>query len=67
MDEASQCVEPEALVPLQLGVCKLVMVGDHEQLKATVTSQRARQLDYNQSLFGRLVSTFAGQVGRRIK
>ena len=27
MDEASQCVEPEALIPLKLGFCKLVMVG----------------------------------------
>ena len=28
MDEASQCVEPEALIPLKLGFMKLVMVGD---------------------------------------
>lgn len=35
MDEASQCVEPEALIPFKLGFKKLVMVGDHEQLQAT--------------------------------
>lgn len=33
MDEASQCVEPESLIPLKLGFKKLVMVGDHEQLQ----------------------------------
>jgi len=63
MDEASQCVEPEALIPLKLGFCKLVMVGDHEQLPATVTSRKAQQLDYQQSLFGRLFSYFTGISG----
>jgi len=63
MDEASQCVEPEALIPLKLGFCKLVMVGDHEQLPATVTSRKAQQLDYQQSLFGRLFSYFTGLAG----
>ena len=56
MDEASQCVEPEALIPFKLGFKKLVMVGDHEQLQATVTSNRARQKQFQQSLFGRLHS-----------
>jgi len=60
MDEASQCVEPEALIPLKLGFNKLVMVGDHEQLPATVTSMKAKELDYQQSLFGRLFSFLTG-------
>ena len=38
MDEASQCVEPESLIPLKLGFKKLVMVGDHEQLQVCVTT-----------------------------
>jgi len=63
MDEASQCVEPEALIPFKLGFCKLVMVGDHEQLPATVTCRKAQQLDYQQSLFGRLFSYFTGLGG----
>ena len=65
MDEASQCVEPEALIPFKLGFAKLVMVGDHEQLPATVTSRKAQQLDYQQSLFGRLFSYFTGISGGR--
>merc|ERR1712142_734120 len=63
MDEASQCVEPEAWIPLKLGFRKLVLVGDHEQLPATVTSRKAQQLDYQQSLFGRLFSYFTGISG----
>merc|ERR1719153_917131 len=66
MDEASQCVEPEALIPFKLGFTKLVMVGDHEQLPATVTSRKAQQLDYQQSLFGRLFSYFTGISGERV-
>ena len=58
MDEASQCVEPEALIPVRLGFCKLVMVGDHEQLAATVTSRVAKEKDYHQSLFNRLIHSF---------
>ena len=58
MDEASQCVEPEALIPLKLGFCKMVMVGDHEQLAATVTSKKAKENDYHQSLFNRLIHSF---------
>jgi len=39
VDEASQCTEPESLTPLILGINKLVMVGDPEQLPATVCSK----------------------------
>ena len=53
MDEASQCVEPEALIPLRLGFNKLVMVGDPAQLGATVTSVQAKKHNYDVSLFSR--------------
>ena len=56
MDDASQCLEPEALIPLKLGFSKLVMVGDHKQAPCTVFSTRARENGYQQSLFGRLVT-----------
>ena len=36
IDEACQCVEPSALIPLCHQVKKLIMVGDHMQLPATV-------------------------------
>lgn len=58
MDEASQCVEPEALIPLKLGFTKLVMAGDPEQLPATVSSMKAKGLSYDVSLFTRLFKYF---------
>jgi hypothetical protein len=54
IDEAGQCVEPEALIPLQYNINKLVMVGDHKQLPATVISRTAKDHRYDASLFKRL-------------
>ena len=59
IDEASQCVEPESLIPFSLGFPKLVMVGDPEQLPATVTSVIAKQNRYNDSMFKRLFEHFS--------
>ena len=58
MDEASQCVEPEALIPLKLGYNKLVMVGDPAQLPATVSSLAAKKQSFSISLFARLFKHF---------
>ena len=58
MDEASQCVEPEALIPLKLGFTKLIMVGDPEQLPATVSSIEAKNKDFDVSLYSRVYKTF---------
>lgn len=38
IDEASQCTEPESLTPLVFGISKLVLIGDPDQLPATVLS-----------------------------
>lgn len=54
IDEAGQCTEPDALIPLQYGSSKLVLVGDPAQLPATVISQRAGRFNLGQSLFERL-------------
>ena len=58
MDEASQCIEPEALIPLSLGFTKLVMVGDPEQLPATVKSKLAKDNSLGVSMFARLFKFF---------
>lgn len=63
MDEASQCVEPEALVPLKLGFNKFVMIGDPEQLSATVASQEAKKLSFDVSLFTRLYKALGNRPG----
>lgn len=54
VDEAGQCQETETLLPLLLGLRKLVLVGDHHQLPATVLSQLALSKNLKQSLFERM-------------
>ncbi|XP_046652197.1 uncharacterized protein LOC124343119 isoform X5 [Daphnia pulicaria] len=56
LDEASQCTEPESLTPLAFGISKLVLIGDPDQLPATVTSQVAAKNRFDQSLFNRFYS-----------
>lgn len=53
IDEASQQVEPQSLVPLTKGCSKCVLVGDHVQLSATV-HPHAQALGHDVSLFERL-------------
>ena len=53
IDEASQQTEPETLVPLVKGCTKAILVGDHVQLRATV-SPLAQLQDFDVSLFERL-------------
>ena len=55
IDEASQCVEPSCLIPLYHEVKKLILVGDHMQLPATVFYPKAAKILYNRSLFERLI------------
>lgn len=54
IDEASQAIELSTLIPLQMGCCRLILVGDHKQLPATVFSKVAESHLYNRSLFERL-------------
>ena len=54
IDEASQCIELSTLIPLQMGCSRLILVGDHKQLPATVFSRSAEQHLYSRSLFERL-------------
>lgn len=54
IDEASQSIEISTLIPLQLGCSRLILVGDHKQLPATVFSKLAESHLYARSLFERL-------------
>ncbi len=54
IDEASQSIEISTLIPLQLGCARLILVGDHKQLPATVFSKIAESHLYARSLFERL-------------
>ncbi|KAI1181291.1 SEN1 N terminal-domain-containing protein [Nemania sp. FL0916] len=54
IDEAAQCVELSALIPLKYGCSKCILVGDPKQLPPTVLSQSAALFGYDQSLFVRM-------------
>jgi superfamily I DNA and/or RNA helicase len=53
VDEASQQTEPASLIPLIKGGSRVILVGDHVQLRATVRPH-AQVLDFDVSLFERL-------------
>ncbi|KAM7257179.1 hypothetical protein ACFE04_012920 [Oxalis oulophora] len=53
IDEAAQASEMAVLPPLSLGAARCVLVGDPQQLPATVISKAAGTLLYSRSLFER--------------
>lgn len=55
MDEASQCTEPAAWIPIQYAQ-RLVLAGDHCQLPPTVVSPEAMRGGLNISLMERLLN-----------
>jgi len=55
LDEATQAVEAEALIPITLGCKQLVLVGDHAQLGPVVMNKKAAKAGLTQSLFERMV------------
>jgi len=59
VDEASQCCEPEILMPLTYSsISKMILIGDPMQLPATVISKKAAGYNYGRSLFERMFSYF---------
>jgi senataxin len=59
IDEAGQCVEPSILIPLRMGCHQSILVGDQQQLSATIFSKSLSQKGYDRSLFERLDKTRA--------
>jgi len=55
IDEATQAIEAEALIPISLGAKQIVLVGDHCQLGPVVMCKAAAKAGLTQSLFERLV------------
>ena len=54
VDEAAQSVEPATLSALQLGSRHAVLVGDPQQLPATIFNVSGKNSKYDRSLFQRL-------------
>ncbi|KAI9907099.1 hypothetical protein PsorP6_016624 [Peronosclerospora sorghi] len=59
IDEAAQAVEATSLIPFQFRPHRLVFVGDHRQLPATVISKPLEAMGYDRSLFERMVENAA--------
>lgn len=57
IDECTQACEPAALVALGRSAEQVVLIGDHNQLPATVLSRQARDEGLGMSLFERMVLT----------
>ena len=55
IDEATQAIEAEALIPIANGAKQVVFVGDHCQLGPVVMCKAAAKAGLTQSLFERLV------------
>lgn len=55
IDEAAQAVEASTLIPFKFRPHRVVLVGDHRQLPATVLSKKLVSMGYDRSLLQRLV------------
>ncbi|CAD8124849.1 unnamed protein product [Paramecium sonneborni] len=55
IDEATQAIEPECLLPMLKGAKHVILVGDHRQLGPVVQSREAASVGLDRSLFERLV------------
>lgn len=66
VDEATQSCEAETLIPLMLGINILILVGDPNQLPATVLSTQAKKYGLDQSIFSRVQNAFELQSNNPI-
>ena len=60
MDEATQALEPECLLPLIKGAKMVVLIGDEKQLGPTVFSKECQMCGLSTSLFERLITYYNG-------
>jgi len=61
IDEAAQATEPACLIPLVLGALRCLLVGDPQQLPATVFTNGGSGIAYSQSLLERMC-----RAGKRV-
>ena len=64
LDEA-EGLELDCLIPLRFGCNRMILVGDPEQLPATVLSKRAQENGLAQSLFDRIYQNLQSNRVRR--
>jgi regulator of nonsense transcripts 1 len=57
MDEATQIIEPESMVPISKGAERLILVGDPKQLPPYVGDRKSQLSGLGLSLYERLINT----------
>jgi superfamily I DNA and/or RNA helicase len=65
IDEACQCTEPSAWIPILRGD-RVVLAGDHCQLPPTILSREAEEGGLGRSLFERVMGAAGDRVSRRL-
>lgn len=55
IDEVTQAIEPECIIPILKGCQHLIMVGDQKQLGPVVLNSRAEHAGLKKSLFERMI------------
>lgn len=55
MDESAQSTEINTLIPLNYDFEKIMLIGDHFQLPATIHSENSKVLGFDRSIFERLI------------
>ena len=58
IDEATQCCELEAMIPINHGCSHLTLIGDQKQLGPVILHPQAKQVGMNISLFERLLKLY---------
>ena len=67
VDEATQCTEPQCLIPLCVKPSLFVLVGDSHQLAATIQNPVLERQGYGVSLFERLEQNSFPKLSLRIQ
>jgi len=60
IDEATQSIEAETLLPITKNTKRFIIVGDHNQLGPNVYNHTLKEIYYDVSLFHRLVHLYQG-------
>lgn len=67
VDEATQCTEPQCLIPLAVKPSLLILVGDSHQLAATIQNPYLDRMGYGVSLFERLENNEYPKLSLRVQ
>ena len=67
VDEATQCTEPQCIIPLLVKPTLFILVGDSHQLAATIQNPHVDHLGFGKSLFERLEENQYPKLSLRVQ